>query len=72
MKCHVIYRSGLPSVSVPVARVSSNAFSWTSTAGLPLGLQLIGRSFDETTLLRAASALEAMAQFSPLPFRTTY
>ena len=32
--------------------------------GLPLGLQLIGRAFDEETLLRAAAALEKAAAFS--------
>ena len=31
--------------------------------GLPLGLQLIGRAFDEVTMLRAAAALEQAAAF---------
>jgi aspartyl-tRNA(Asn)/glutamyl-tRNA(Gln) amidotransferase subunit A len=31
--------------------------------GLPLGLQLIGRAFDEETMLRAAAALERAAAF---------
>jgi aspartyl-tRNA(Asn)/glutamyl-tRNA(Gln) amidotransferase subunit A len=38
---------GLPGISVPCG---------SSSEGLPIGLQLIGRSFDETTLLRVASA----------------
>ena len=35
--------------------------------GLPLGLQLIGRAFDEETMLRAAAALEKAAAFTARP-----
>jgi aspartyl-tRNA(Asn)/glutamyl-tRNA(Gln) amidotransferase subunit A len=42
--------SGHPSLSVPMARAPS---------GLPVGLQLVGRYFDEPTLLRVAAAYEA-------------
>jgi aspartyl-tRNA(Asn)/glutamyl-tRNA(Gln) amidotransferase subunit A len=41
--------TGLPAVSVPCG---------FSAAGLPIGLQLIGRALDEVTLLRAAHAYE--------------
>jgi aspartyl-tRNA(Asn)/glutamyl-tRNA(Gln) amidotransferase subunit A len=41
--------SGLPGVSVPAG---------FTMAGLPIGLQLIGRAFDEATLLRVAHAYE--------------
>jgi aspartyl-tRNA(Asn)/glutamyl-tRNA(Gln) amidotransferase subunit A len=41
--------AGLPGISVPTAK-SSN--------GLPIGAQLVGRPFDEVTVLRAARALE--------------
>ena len=41
---------GFPSLTVPCGRTD---------AGLPLGLQLAGRPFDEITLLRAAAAFEA-------------
>jgi aspartyl-tRNA(Asn)/glutamyl-tRNA(Gln) amidotransferase subunit A len=41
--------SGLPGLSVP---------SGFTQAGLPIGLQFIGRAFDEATLLRAAHAYE--------------
>ena len=37
--------AGLPGVSVPAG---------FTTSGLPIGLQLIGRAFDESTVLRAA------------------
>jgi Asp-tRNA(Asn)/Glu-tRNA(Gln) amidotransferase A subunit family amidase len=45
---------GWPAISVPVG--------WTDT-GLPLGLQLIGRPWDEVTVLRAAYAVEAAGVF---------
>lgn len=50
--------AGLPGISLP-AGLSSN--------GLPLGLQLIGRTFDEETLLRAAGVLEEAAGFNAEP-----
>ena len=50
--------SGLPGISVPTGLAAN---------GLPLGLQLIGRAFDEVTLLRAASALELAAAFTATP-----
>jgi len=50
--------AGLPGISVP-AGLSEN--------GLPLGLQLIGRAFDEATLLRAAQAIETAANFKHSP-----
>ena len=43
--------TGSPAVSVP--------FGWDSD-GLPIGVQLVGRHFDEGTVLRAAAALEAL------------
>ena len=50
--------AGLPGISVPVG---------LDKDGLPLGLQLIGRSFDEETMLRAAAALEKAAAFDERP-----
>ncbi|TDQ78847.1 aspartyl/glutamyl-tRNA(Asn/Gln) amidotransferase subunit A [Dongia mobilis] len=50
--------AGLPGISVP-AGLDAN--------GLPLGLQLIGRAFDEETLLRSAQVLERAANFTALP-----
>ena len=41
--------TGLPAISIPCG---------FSSEGLPIGLQLIGRRFEETTLLRAAYAYE--------------
>jgi aspartyl-tRNA(Asn)/glutamyl-tRNA(Gln) amidotransferase subunit A len=43
--------AGLPAVTVP---------SGTSAGGLPLGVQLVGRAFDEATVLRAAAGIERM------------
>jgi len=47
--------AGLPGISVPAG---------LSKAGLPLGLQLIGRAFDEETLLRVADVMEISAGFT--------
>jgi aspartyl-tRNA(Asn)/glutamyl-tRNA(Gln) amidotransferase subunit A len=38
-----------------------------SADGLPLGLQLIGRAFDEATLLRIARQVERAANFTARP-----
>jgi aspartyl-tRNA(Asn)/glutamyl-tRNA(Gln) amidotransferase subunit A len=51
--------AGLPAISVPAA---------LSSEQLPLGLQLIGRPFDEETLLNGAMVIEKAAAFPPLPF----
>jgi len=50
--------AGLPGISVPTG-LSGN--------GLPLGLQLLGRPFDEETVLRAADVLESAAGFDTVP-----
>jgi aspartyl-tRNA(Asn)/glutamyl-tRNA(Gln) amidotransferase subunit A len=50
--------AGLPGISVP-AGLTGN--------GLPLGLQLIGKAFDEATMLRAALAIETAADFKHSP-----
>lgn len=42
--------SGLPAISLPVH---------TSASGLPVGAQLVGAPYDEATLIRLASAVEA-------------
>ncbi len=47
--------AGLPAISVPAA-LSAN--------GLPLGLQVIANSFDESTLFSVAKSLEASANFN--------
>ncbi len=50
--------AGLPAISLPVG-LDGN--------GLPLGMQLIGRAFDEMTLFKAAAALERCANFTHKP-----
>jgi aspartyl-tRNA(Asn)/glutamyl-tRNA(Gln) amidotransferase subunit A len=47
--------AGLPGISVPAG---------LDAEGLPLGLQLIGRAFDEETMLSAAQAIENRAAFT--------
>jgi aspartyl-tRNA(Asn)/glutamyl-tRNA(Gln) amidotransferase subunit A len=50
--------AGLPGISVP-AGLTAN--------GLPLGLQFIGKAFDEATILRAARAIELASGFDAKP-----
>jgi aspartyl-tRNA(Asn)/glutamyl-tRNA(Gln) amidotransferase subunit A len=50
--------AGLPAMSVPAGLTAD---------GLPLGLQLIGKAFDEATVLRAGRAIETAANFNTRP-----
>ena len=50
--------AGLPGISVPAG---------ISHDGLPLGLQIIGKAFDEETVLRAGRAIEMAAGFNAAP-----
>jgi len=50
--------AGLPGLSVPAG---------LSTEGLPLGLQVIGKAFDEATVLKIGRAIERAAHFSHAP-----
>jgi aspartyl-tRNA(Asn)/glutamyl-tRNA(Gln) amidotransferase subunit A len=50
--------AGLPGISVPTG---------LDKQGLPLGLQVIGRAWDEATMFRTAYALEKAAQFNKIP-----
>jgi aspartyl-tRNA(Asn)/glutamyl-tRNA(Gln) amidotransferase subunit A len=50
--------AGLPGISVPAGLTAS---------GLPLGLQFIGKAFDEATILRAARAIETTSGFDAKP-----
>lgn len=45
--------AGLPAASLPIGQVS----------GLPVGLQLIGRAFDEATLITAADSLQTVTDW---------
>jgi aspartyl-tRNA(Asn)/glutamyl-tRNA(Gln) amidotransferase subunit A len=50
--------AGLPGISVPAGLTAD---------GLPLGLQIIGKAFDEATVLRAAQSIETAAAFNAEP-----
>ena len=50
--------AGPPGLSVPTG---------LSAEGLPLGLQLIGKPFDEETVLRVGGVLETAANFTAKP-----
>jgi aspartyl-tRNA(Asn)/glutamyl-tRNA(Gln) amidotransferase subunit A len=52
--------AGLPGIAVP---------SGLDAQGLPLGLQLIGRPFEEATLFALGAVIErAAGQFTPSPW----
>lgn len=50
--------AGLPGISIPAG---------LSETGLPLGMQLIGKAFEEGELLNIAQALESQIQFNTKP-----
>lgn len=50
--------AGLPGMSVPTG---------LSTDGLPLGLQILGKPWDEVGVLKAGKALEQAANFTAMP-----
>ena len=50
--------AGLPGISVPGGLTSD---------GLPLGLQVVGRPFDEASIYRVAAVLEDAAGFTQTP-----
>jgi aspartyl-tRNA(Asn)/glutamyl-tRNA(Gln) amidotransferase subunit A len=50
--------AGLPGLSIPAG---------LNSEGLPLGLQLIGRPWDEETIIRAGGAIERAANFTAIP-----
>jgi aspartyl-tRNA(Asn)/glutamyl-tRNA(Gln) amidotransferase subunit A len=50
--------AGLPGISVPAG---------LSEHGLPLGLQVIGRAFDEETVLKVGGVIETAAAFDAEP-----
>ncbi len=52
--------AGLPAISVP---------SGLDSKALPLGLQIIGKSFDEMSVLQVAKAIENAAAFTAVPQR---
>ena len=64
--------SGLPAISVPCGFTRGPGApklgdAPSSEGGLPIGLQLMGRRFDEATLLRVADAYERDTEWSKQP-----
>lgn len=47
--------AGIPGISVPCGTATSAAYT-----GLPIGFQVLGRHFDEATVLRVAAAVESL------------
>jgi len=63
--CAPFNLTGQPAATVPCG---------FDKGGLPIGLQIVGRWHDDTTVLRAAAAFEAIAPWSqhrPTPHKTT-
>jgi Asp-tRNA(Asn)/Glu-tRNA(Gln) amidotransferase A subunit family amidase len=55
--------AGFPGVSVPVAH---------SNGGLPIGVQIIGRPFEEDLILKVAEAIEdARGPWQPPPLQAS-
>lgn len=54
--------AGLPGMSVPTG---------LNAQGLPLGLQIIGKPWDEATVLRVGDMLERTSGFNAMPMMTT-
>jgi aspartyl-tRNA(Asn)/glutamyl-tRNA(Gln) amidotransferase subunit A len=52
--------AGLPGMSVPAGLTKD---------GLPLGLQIVGKAFDEASLYRVGGVIEAAANFTTTPVR---
>lgn len=52
--------AGVPGLSLPIG---------LSQSGLPIGLQVIGKHFDENTVFQVADVLEKMANFDKAPHR---
>jgi aspartyl-tRNA(Asn)/glutamyl-tRNA(Gln) amidotransferase subunit A len=52
--------AGLPGMSVPAGLTKD---------GLPLGLQIVGKAFDEASLYRVGGVIEAAANFTTAPAR---
>ena len=50
--------AGMPGMSLPIG---------LSSDGLPIGLQLLGKPFDEETVFKAAHAIEKAANFTAVP-----
>ncbi len=53
--------AGIPAISVPCGVTDS---------GLPIGVQFIGKPFDEAGILRAAYAFEGVGRFAGVPYLT--
>ncbi len=52
--------AGVPGLSLPIG---------LSQSGLPIGLQVIGKHFDENTVFQVADVLEKLANFDKTPHR---
>jgi aspartyl-tRNA(Asn)/glutamyl-tRNA(Gln) amidotransferase subunit A len=52
--------AGVPSLSLPIG---------LSNTGLPIGLQVIGKHFDENTVFQVADVMEKSAGFDLNPHR---
>ena len=59
--CSLSASTGLPAISVPAGMTND---------GLPIGLELLGRPFDESTLLALAYSYEQASQPRRVPFST--
>lgn len=57
---HVFRRMGIPSVTIPMGLLSD--------IGMPVGMTIVGRGWDDLNLLSIASMLEKLLPVRPVPF----
>lgn len=50
--------AGIPGISVPCGRTAPTDSTGSGQAGLPIGMQFLGKPWDEATILRCADAYE--------------
>jgi aspartyl-tRNA(Asn)/glutamyl-tRNA(Gln) amidotransferase subunit A len=68
-----MYLEDIYSVAASLAGICGMSVPCGETkAGLPIGVQVMGRHFDEETMLRVASAIEAYSDLAPVQLHSSH